>query len=71
MTRVMSAPPAQQPMTGTKTPMTPMHEMIAMRAFEKWCKRGRMHGCDLQDWFEAENEVKKEMMMPGGTSMRR
>jgi hypothetical protein len=37
------------------------HEKIAMRAYEKWVKRGRPHGTDLQDWVEAEAELRAEM----------
>jgi hypothetical protein len=37
------------------------HEKIAMRAYEKWIKRGRPHGSDVQDWVEAENELKAEI----------
>jgi hypothetical protein len=36
------------------------HEKIAMRAYEKWCKRGRPHGTDKQDWLEAEAELRAE-----------
>ena len=42
-------------------------EKIAMRAYEKWCKRGRPHGSDKQDWVEAEIELKAEMNRSGGT----
>ena len=38
------------------------HEKIAMRAYEKWVKRGRPQGTDVQDWVDAENELKAEMM---------
>jgi hypothetical protein len=33
-----------------------------MRAYEKWVKRGRPHGHDVQDWVEAEAELKAEMV---------
>jgi len=36
------------------------HEKIAMRAYEKWCKRGRPHGTEKQDWAEAEAELRAE-----------
>ena len=49
------------------------HEKIAMRAYEKWCKRGRPHGTDRQDWLEAETELKAEMGRMGtpATTTRR
>jgi hypothetical protein len=61
MSRV-SAPPAPTGMTSAvKVP----HEKIAMRAYEKWCKKGRPCGTDKQDWIEAENELKAEMSRTG------
>jgi len=59
MSRV-SNPPAPPTMPG-KVP----HEKIAMRAYEKWCKRGRPHGSDKQDWVDAENELRQEMSRAG------
>ena len=47
------------------TPSTPHlqvpHEKIAMRAYEKWCQRGRPKGSEKQDWLEAEAELRMEM----------
>lgn len=34
-------------------------EAIAKRAYEKFLARGRTHGRDWQDWFEAETELKR------------
>ncbi|HTU19838.1 MAG TPA: DUF2934 domain-containing protein [Gemmataceae bacterium] len=58
MSRVVTPPLTQQ------TPMSPLtipEEKIAMRAYEKWIKRGRPQGTEIQDWLEAENELKSEM----------
>jgi hypothetical protein len=59
-------------MSRVSTPTTPTmpsvklpHEKIAMRAFEKWCKRGRPHGTEKQDWLEAEAELRAEMNRTG------
>jgi hypothetical protein len=41
------------------------HEKIAMRAYEKWVKRGRPQGTHVQDWLEAENELKAEYSRMG------
>ena len=58
MSRVTSAPSVpQQQSTG----MSVARDKIAMRAYEKWCKRGRPHGSDKQDWTEAEMELKAEV----------
>ncbi len=36
-----------------------LEEQIAQRAHELWHQRGREHGGDLTDWFQAEREVNK------------
>lgn len=41
------------------------HDKIAMRAHDKWCKRGRPHGTDKQDWLEAEAELRQELGQTG------
>ncbi len=35
-------------------------DRVAQRAYEKWMRRGRQHGNDKQDWFEAERELLAE-----------
>ena len=51
------APATQKPM-GTTT-AAPPREKIAMRAYEKWCQRGRpCDGSDRQDWLAAEQELR-------------
>jgi hypothetical protein len=41
---------------------SPSHEMIARRAYRKWQARGCPSGTHLQDWLEAETELKAEMI---------
>jgi hypothetical protein len=66
MSRV-ATPPLGQPVGSTlKIPQ----EKIAQRAYEKWVKRGRMHGHDLQDWMEAESELRAEMARQGTGAYR-
>jgi hypothetical protein len=37
------------------------HDKIAMRAYEKWCKRGKPMGNNPEnDWIEAERELMNE-----------
>jgi hypothetical protein len=36
----------------------PAVEQIAARAYELWENRGRTHGTDQQDWFEAERQLR-------------
>ncbi len=66
MSRVVSAPTAH-PASQVKVP----HEKVCMRAYEKWCQRGRPHGTHLQDWLEAERELQTEMVKSPGMPSRR
>jgi hypothetical protein len=65
MSRVVSPP---QPQTGTSAALKIPHDKIAMRAYEKWCKRGRPNGTDKQDWIEAEVELRAELTRSQGSS---
>jgi Protein of unknown function (DUF2934) len=38
----------------------PSHEEIRRRAFEIHIERGGIHGCDLDDWMQAEKELNRE-----------
>jgi hypothetical protein len=58
MSRIVT-PPTTKP-AGTPQ-LTVPHEKIAMRAYEKWLKRGQPQGTEMQDWLEAEKELKTEM----------
>lgn len=40
---------------------TVSHYLIASRAYEIWQHRGRVHGRDQQDWFQAERELRQSM----------
>ena len=52
----MSTPSTPHTMSHVKVP----HEKIAMRAYDKWCQRGRQHGTHVQDWLDAERELQGE-----------
>jgi hypothetical protein len=72
MSRIATTPQSKAPVTSqAKTPTAAAtttsipQEKIAKRAYEKWLKRGCSHGCDMQDWMEAEAELKSEMGFPG------
>jgi hypothetical protein len=67
MSRVVT-PPLAQP---TTTPAPIPHEKIAMRAYEKWVQRGRPQGSHLQDWLEAEAELRSEYFRSGPMGNRR
>lgn len=66
MSRVTSSTTSAAPQQQQGTTTVP-REKIAMRAYEKWCKRGRPHGTDKQDWVEAETELRAEMSRTTGT----
>ena len=57
-TRTPASTPAKAP-TPASTGQIP-HEKIAQRAYEKWMKRGCPHGSDVQDWVDAEAELRSE-----------
>jgi hypothetical protein len=69
-TKTPVAPPAKMPMSTTSSIS---QEKIAQRAYEKWMKRGCIHGCDMQDWTEAEAELRAEsgQSKPGMPMSRR
>jgi DUF2934 family protein len=48
----------------------PTHDQIANRAFEIYISRGREHGHDVGDWFEAERQLKLELQ-PKRRAVRR
>lgn len=58
MTRVTTPTPPAKPVTASTVKVP--HDRIAMRAYEKWMKRGCPQGTALQDWMEAEAELMSE-----------
>jgi hypothetical protein len=64
MTTPQTSQPTSQPTPQVKVP----HDKIAMRAYEKWVKRGRPQGTSDQDWMEAEAELKAEIARGTGAS---
>ena len=66
-------PPQYTPAQGVTNVRVP-HEKISMRAYEKWVQRGRPCGTELQDWLEAEAELRAEFSrtsFAGSTQQRR
>jgi hypothetical protein len=61
-------PPVAQPST---TPLKLPHDKIAMRAYEKWVKLGQPLGRDVQNWLEAEAELRAEFSRNPGTAKTR
>ena len=58
MSRVVTPPLTP---SANMPPLAIPPEKIAMRAYEKWTQRGRPQGTEMQDWLDAEMELKAEM----------
>jgi len=74
-------------MSRTTTPTTPQtgktatmpqtsqsslpQDKVASRAYQKWLQGGCKHGCDKQHWYEAEQEIRSEMMRTGAQTPKR
>ena len=73
MSRTVTPPTAQPVGSSPGTAVRVPREKIAQLAYEKWLKRGRTHGNDLQDWVEAEAELAAQMSRSasGSTTFRR
>jgi hypothetical protein len=60
---VAKAPNTSSVLSQTDTPgeeaakHAPTSEEIRQRAFEIHCEQGGIHGCDLDDWLQAEHEL--------------
>jgi hypothetical protein len=48
---------AQQNETAPSSAETPLHDVVARRAYDRWQERGGAHGRDQEDWFVAEHEL--------------
>ena len=65
----------------TRTILSPGSDDIARRAFELYCARGCEDGHDVQDWLQAERELReatatvelrpRPVRKPGATEPRR
>ena len=53
-----------RPMDGAGLPDGPATEEIRVRAYELYVQRGRMDGFDLEDWVQAEEELKQSRNKP-------
>jgi hypothetical protein len=53
-----SVVPPEFPEEGQKNGPSPVE--ILKRAFEIHIERGGIHGCDLNDWLEAERELQQK-----------
>jgi hypothetical protein len=51
-------PPTLGPKSDEPTVLIPMERQIQQRAYELYKRRGRTDGYDLDDWLQAESEIK-------------
>ena len=49
----------------------PTPEEIRRRAFEIHIERGGIHGCDLDDWLQAERELRQEYNRNNGVDSKK
>jgi len=53
--------PSAVPVPAPTACTAPTQGMIAQRAYQKWLARGRLHNTEVQNWLEAEAELKAEL----------
>ena len=64
--------PAPAPAKETPTETLPLEERIRRRAYELYLQRGNQPGSDLDDWFQAEEEIRStEDQATDGQSTKR
>lgn len=59
MTRSRTVPPIQSvPTPEPAATSEPTHTDIEQRAYLRYLERGRVDGCDVEDWLAAEDELR-------------
>ena len=56
---VLTMPLADSPFAASRINPDVTDSDIARRAYERFLERGAEHGHDLDDWFEAERELRE------------
>ena len=56
---VIDAPPKQLTVVSNSKPQRATNEEIALRAYDLFIQRGGSHGSDVQDWLQAEKDLKR------------
>lgn len=51
--------PAKKPATESKIETLPLEERIRRRAYELYVLRGNQSGSELDDWLQAEEEIRR------------
>ena len=67
---VPSRQPVAEPDRGSDEIHVP-DEKIAQRAYQLWCDRGKPHGSEHEDWFNALAQLRDEFLQGTGSSPRK
>jgi DUF2934 family protein len=59
----------RRPTVGSQV-VTLSQEAIAQRAYDLFLQRGQAHGHTLDDWFQAERELREERSRPVAAQLR-
>jgi hypothetical protein len=65
--RAPKAGPGAGPSPGPATdldPPSPTDEQIAVRAYEIWLEKGKPDGTELENWAEAERQLRRHVVDP-------
>ncbi|MCU1334933.1 MAG: hypothetical protein JWO19_514 [Bryobacterales bacterium] len=62
--------PAPAPAPESKVPTSSLEERIRRRAYELYVQRGNQPGSDLDNWLQAEEEVRQAEEDAGDKSLR-
>ncbi|HEY8751956.1 MAG TPA: hypothetical protein VIM11_28500, partial [Tepidisphaeraceae bacterium] len=57
----VAKPPIMQLVIPPATPVEPSHDMIARRAFENWMMHLRLANDQLENWLDAESQLRREL----------
>jgi hypothetical protein len=64
-TRVAARPRAERRVEAAPEPVRasePSYEAVSIRAFEIWERNGRQPGHDVEDWLQAEHELRSSSL---------
>ena len=67
-TQAKRGPADQSPRVTAGQTVTMLHEEVARLAYQLFEQRGRVHGADQRDWFEAERIVRQRRRDGNGSS---
>ena len=51
--------PATASVKETQSETLPLQERIRYRAYELYVQRGNQSGCEIDDWLQAEEEIRR------------